>query len=58
MESKLENPEKSSWIDKLPYPKTARAYWLRVLPMGIALALFTFSAIIRLLRENGIYSPF
>jgi len=58
METNLDNSEKASWIDRLPYPKTARAYWARVLPMGIALALFSFSAIIRLLRDNGYCNPF
>jgi len=53
MEAEIESPKKTSWIDRLPYPQSARAYWTHQLPILATLMLFSFSAIIRLFTKSG-----
>jgi len=53
MDANLETPQKTSWVDKLPYPKSAREYWKYQLLTLATLTLFSVSAVIRLFTKSG-----
>jgi len=52
MTQNFDRIEKTSWIDRLPYPKTARAFWFRVLPIYMALLLFAATSISRFIKQH------
>jgi len=53
MDANLKAPQKNSWIDRLPYPKSAREYWKYQLLTLVTLILFSVSAVIRIFTKSG-----